>query len=232
MSVELIAEVSTNHGGDLSLAKEFVHAFAEAGADWVKFQTTRVRHLRPLDPQYDWFAQAELSDDAHAELIEYCAKVGTRFLTTIFHEDEIALVQSLGLKTIKIGSGEAGDPRFMRAIDNAGFSRVIASDGLGDPRGLHIDRLRCVTRYPAPHGLVPDVFGVMEKYQGWSDHCRGNESCEVAIIRGAQIIEKHVYLPHQARAVRPFEASVDDFRALRAFADDNPDRFLGRWRAA
>lgn len=230
MSVELIAEVSTNHGGDLALAKAFISRFAEAGADWVKFQTTRVRHLRRDDPQYDWFTRAELSDDAHAELIEACRDAGTQFLTTIFHEDEIPLVRRLGLTTIKVGSGESADPRFMDAVQSAGFARVMASDGLGDACGLSLDRLRCITRYPAPHGLVPDRFG--ERYQGWSDHCVGLESCHVAIVRGARIIEKHVCLPDQARPVRAFEASVEDFRTLRAFADDDPTRFLRRWRAA
>ena len=104
MPVELIAETSSNHGGDLSLAKEFIHAFAEAGADWIKFQTTRVKHLRPDDPQYEWFTKAELSDQAHVELKAECEQAGVKFLTTVYHADEVPFLASLGLEAIKIGS--------------------------------------------------------------------------------------------------------------------------------
>lgn len=232
MRVELIAEVSSNHGGDLSLAKAFIHAFADAGADWIKFQTTRVKHLRPDDPQYGWFQQAELSDDAHAELKAECDRVGVKFLTTVFHPAEIPMLKALGLEAIKIGSGEAGDNAFERAVKAAGFPRVIISDGILPPRGRQHELLRCISRYPAPHGMVPEAFSLGGRYQGWSDHCIGTDSCEVAILRGARIIEKHVQLPEQARAPKPFEATVEEFKRLRAFADDDPTRFVGRWRAA
>lgn len=228
MRVEIIVEVSSNHGGDVTLAKQFIWRFAEAGADWIKFQTTRVRHLRRDDPQYDWFRRAELSDDAHHALQTECERAGVRFLTTIYHADELPLVQALGLDTIKIGSGEAGEADFMRAVQ-AVVPRVIASDGLCPP-AIPCERLKCVTRYPCPHGMVPEQFG--RTYHGWSDHCRGLDSCEVAILRGARIIEKHVQLPHQARPPRPFEATAREIASLRAFADEQPTRFLGRWRAA
>lgn len=236
MGVELIAEVSSNHGGDLVLAKEFIHAFAEAGADWVKFQTTRVQHLNPTDPQYAWFQRAELSDDAHYELKAECEKAGTQFLTTAYNAAEVSFLKSLGLKVIKIGSGEGGEDDLSLAAIRS-FPRVLISGGLGDlsihdhPRHGY-DHLACVTRYPAPHGCVPDYLGFNRYYQGWSDHCVGLESCHLAIVRGARIIEKHVCLPHQARPLRTYEASVQEFRELRQFADENPQRFLGRWQYA
>jgi N,N'-diacetyllegionaminate synthase len=215
---------------DLALAKEFIWRFAEAGADFVKFQTTRVKHLRPDDPQYDWFRRAELSDDAHHELKAECEKAGTQFLTTVYHADEVPFVRSI-CDVVKIGSGEAGERSVVRAVKGAGFRRVLISDGLGQPLGHAHELLRCITRYPAPHGLVPVKF-VVGGYEGWSDHCVGIESCQVAILRGAHVIEKHVCLPQQARPVRSFEATVEQFKELRAFADDDPTRFVGRWQMA
>jgi sialic acid synthase SpsE len=67
---------------------------------------------------------------------------------------------------------------------------------------------------------------------GWSDHCVGIEICQQAIWHGARVIEKHVRLPHQAREGRAFEATVEDFKALRTFADADPQRFIGRWQHA
>jgi sialic acid synthase SpsE len=65
---------------------------------------------------------------------------------------------------------------------------------------------------------------------GWSDHCVGMEICKKAIFKGARIIEKHVSLPEQPRPKRAFEATVDEFKELRAFANDDPARFIGRWQ--
>lgn len=230
MSIELIAEVASSHGGSIALAKEFIHAFAEAGADWVKFQTTRVKHLRPDDSQYDWFAKAELSDDAHHELKAECEKAGTKFLTTVYHVDEVPFVRSI-TDTVKIGSGEACDFSLRAAVYEAGFARVIVGCGLGTIwYQHHADLLRCVTRYPCPAALALAPYGT--EFKGWSDHCVGLEGCQIAISRGARIIEKHVSLPNQARPVQPWEASVAQFKQLRKFADENPQRFLGRWQCA
>ena len=35
----IIAEAGVNHNGDLAMAKELIKAAAEAGADYVKFQS-------------------------------------------------------------------------------------------------------------------------------------------------------------------------------------------------
>jgi sialic acid synthase SpsE len=236
MRVELIAECSSNHGGSIPLAKEFIKRFAAAGADWVKFQSFKVKHLRPDDPQADWFRRSELSDDAHHELKAACEAEGTKFLTTVYHVDEVPFLAALGLAAIKIGSGE-GQERALSLAAIRHFPRVLISAGLGSP-AIHdhprhgYDHLACITRYPAPHGMVPASLGRNQYFQGWSDHCVGLESCQVAIIRGARIIEKHVQLMGQARDPKPFEATTDEFKALRAFADEDPQRFLGRWQFA
>ena len=230
--VELIAECSSNHGGDIALAKEFIWRFAEAGADWIKFQTTRVKHLNPADPQYAWFQQAELSDEAHWKLKATCEDAGVEFLTTVYHPAEVLFLESLKMGAIKIGSGEATDHILVKYVKHAGFPRVILSDGLGRPRGFSHELLCCITRYPAPHGCVPSEFAGWGGYRGWSDHCVGIASCEVAILRGAAIIEKHVQLPNQARPCRSYEATVEEFKELRLFADKDPTRFLGRWQYA
>jgi sialic acid synthase SpsE len=67
-------------------------------------------------------------------------------------------------------------------------------------------------------------------HYGWSDHCVGLEGAQLAIVKGARMIEKHVQLPFQGRTAKPYEATIEEFRALRAFADENPSRFIGRWQ--
>src|SRR3990167_1645472 len=251
MSIELIAEVSSNHGGSIPLAKEFIWRCAEAGADWVKFQTTRVTHLRPDDPQYAWFQQAELSDDAHHELKAECERAGVKCLTTVYHYADVPFVASLGLEAIKIGSGEAQDPRLASAVMATPITAVLVSLGLcgnaPTASAFGVDQwwgrtrfLAAVSRYPAPLGLAALVFrdqpqAVTWGYPllaGWSDHAVGLSECHAAIVSGASIIEKHVQLPNQARPPKPFEATMDELKQLRAFADEDPQRFIGRWQHA
>lgn len=245
VAVDIIAEVASNHGGSMTLAKEFIWRFAEAGADFVKFQHTRVRHLRPDDPQFAWFQQAELSLDQFAELKTECEKAGTQFLTTIYHPDDLYEVASFGISAIKIGSGEAGDSALADAVTAGSWPRIFVSLGLLDNivhlsplarrRVRHEPRaefLGCVTRYPAPIGIAATVCH-RERIAGWSDHAVGLNECQAALAMGARVIEKHVKLDHQARAPQPWEASVEEIAALRRFADDDPAaKYRGRWQFA
>ena len=43
--VTIIAEAGVNHNGDLQLAKQLIEVAAQAGADYVKFQTFRSEKL-------------------------------------------------------------------------------------------------------------------------------------------------------------------------------------------
>jgi sialic acid synthase SpsE len=247
MKVELIAELSTNHGGSMSLAKEFIQRFAEAGADWIKFQHTRVAHLRPDDPQYAWFQKAEFSTDQFAELRHVCGAARVGFMTTVYHAADVPEVFDLAL-TVKIGSGEAHEPALAAAVGSAGFPRVLVGAGLTEPwhspflqlrkNGQRVQFLRCITRYPCPSALASVTYDdcatihARSPYAGWSDHCTSLAGCQLAILGGATVIEKHVCLPNQARAIKPYEATVAEFAQLRAFADEDPARFRGRWQHA
>jgi sialic acid synthase SpsE len=247
VKVELIAEISTNAGGSVPLAKEFIHRFAEAGADYVKFQYTRVAHLSKTDPQYAWFQKAEFSLEQFAELKETCEQAGTKFLTTVYHHADVPEVASLGLEAVKIGSGEAHEESLAAAIGSAGFKRVIVGAGLTEPwespfvelrrNRQRVQFLKCVTRYPCPsvmaqvrYAEAPMAWAAVP-YAGWSDHCTGLAGCQLAILGGATVVEKHCCLPNQARAIKPYEATVAEFAQLRAFADEDPMRFKG-WQHA
>ena len=41
----IIAEAGVNHNGDINLAKKLIDAAAQAGADYVKFQTFKTEKL-------------------------------------------------------------------------------------------------------------------------------------------------------------------------------------------
>lgn len=120
----IIAEAGVNHNGDLAMAKELIRRAAEAGADYVKFQTFSADKLVTKtakqaeyqkknlqsgkdDSQYNMLKKLELSRQDHYELIKTCNYYGILFLSTAFDNDNLLfLMKDLDLDYIKIPSGE------------------------------------------------------------------------------------------------------------------------------
>jgi len=233
--IELIAEVSTNHGGSVKLAKDFIRAYAPV-VDTIKFQFHRVKHLSRLDPQFDWMARSELAYSDYQELQQVCEGEGVGFLLTAYHPEEVPQVRDLGCTRIKVGSGEAGSRPLARAIAEVGLQPIV-SCGLVTPRqascAFHDEALflGCVTAYPAPMGMAAPILSQWP-YDGWSDHAEGINELKIAVCLGARLLEMHVSLPKQARPPRSFEKGVADILKLRQFItayQAAPETYLNRW---
>lgn len=145
MAVYVIAEAGVNHNGSLDMALRLVDAAAEAGADAVKFQTftadNLVRKSAPKaeyqlqtteasESQYEMLRRLELSRAAHKTLLEQCSARGIDFLSTPFDEESLDfLTDELGLKTIKLGSGEVTNGPLLLHTARKGVN-VILSTGM------------------------------------------------------------------------------------------------------
>ena len=255
MRVPVIAELSSSHGGDLDLACRLIEQCAEVGADTIKFQSYQVRHLARTDPQYAWFEQAELSDDAHERLMRCCQRHQVRFLTTVFHQDRVPFLAGLGLTQIKIGSGEAMWRRLIDAVAEHPWE-VLMSTGLATVQELsHAVRvlgsrailLHCVSEYPTPvqHVNLCRIPWLRERFGvrvGYSDHTSGVSAPSAAMAVGAEVVEIHVADPSGPR-FKEWDRSLEELIKLVDFRDDlarmmtlrpmgNPEGerpFVGRW---
>jgi sialic acid synthase SpsE len=231
---KIIAEVGANHGGDMDLAKEMIRVAAAAGCDFVKFQSWQAETLAPGDPNFDRHKKAQLSDDAHRELIECCLEHGTQFLTTCFDHRRVEFLGSLGLSTIKVASPDCGSTRMLTMLRDA-FPHVIVSTGMTPEEdviaaaetlsGHDFTMLHCVSLYPTPthkvnmarmswlRTLCPSV--------GFSDHTMGTPAARLAIAMGADVVEKHFTsdrnLPGKDQAV---SGTPHEFRELVAYAEE------------
>lgn len=143
----IIAEAGVNHNGDLEMAKKLVKYAAEAGADYVKFQTFHAEKLVTKaakqamyqkknlqsgdnDNQYDMLKKLELSKADHEELLKTCQYYGIKFLSTAFdNESLIYLTRDLDLDYIKIPSGELTNYPYLRLAAQLG-KPVILSTGM------------------------------------------------------------------------------------------------------
>lgn len=141
----IIAEAGVNHDGDIDKAVALVDVAAAAGADVVKFQTFSADRLasrsaakaayqqRTTDAdesQHAMLRRLELSATDHQRLQRHAADRGIEFLSTPFDLESLALLQSLGLKRLKLGSGELTNAPLLVAAGGTGLP-VILSTGMG-----------------------------------------------------------------------------------------------------
>ena len=175
----IIAEAGVNHNGDIAKAKALIDKGAEAGVDYVKFQTFKAANLvtkqakraayqdkntQNNDSQYEMLKKLELSQAVHQELIDYCAKKGVQFLSTGFDIESLEFLARLGITIAKVPSGEITNLPYLRKVA-ALFPEVILSTGMAtiieikdavkvltdnDVNKDKITVLHCNTEYPTP----------------------------------------------------------------------------------
>ncbi len=144
----IIAEAGVNHNGDINLAKRLVEAAAEAGADYVKFQTFKADKLvvknagkadyqkanmpkEADESQLSMLKKLELSEEDHGELIDYCREKNIKFLSTAFDAESVELLKNLGVKLGKVPSGEITNLPYLELLAKS-FERIILSTGMAD----------------------------------------------------------------------------------------------------
>lgn len=233
----LVAELATNHGGDMTLAKEMITRAAAAGADIVKTQGYQMKHLRQSDPQYDWFTQSVLSDDQHRELIAHCGDLGVHYMSTGYTESDLRRLWRFGLRRVKIGSGEGYR---LVGLALATFHEVYVSLAWGVPKEstflnrpdptVHV--LATVPLYPAPVETYSRVSRC--RGAGYSDHHIGLDVAKIAIARGATVLEKHFQIDGRGRN-QPWNMNAEGLAELKRWADvcaqaRDGTAFEGRWR--
>lgn len=141
--VKVIAEAGVNHNGSAELAFKLVDAAYAAGVDVVKFQTFKAsslvtenakqaeyqsRNTGIEETQFNMLKRLELDYDTHHALIDYCAERSIEFLSTAFDSESLAfLVNDLGLKTLKISSGELTNLPFILEHAKTGCELIVST---------------------------------------------------------------------------------------------------------
>jgi len=129
--VYIIAEAGVNHNGNRDMAFQLVDAAVKAQVDAIKFQTFKAKNLvtrsaekaeyqrqttSSEESQFEMLKQLELPHEWHKELSEYCKESGIDFLSTAFDNYSLDfLVNEMGLKTLKLPSGEITNGPFLLA---------------------------------------------------------------------------------------------------------------------
>ena len=233
-SVFIIAEAGVNHNGSLEAGKKMVAVAAACGCDAVKFQTFRAERLVSAaapkcnyqiettgaeESQFEMIRKLELNEAAHLELIRVAGEEGIDFISTPFDEASATLLASLGVKRIKLPSGEITNLPFLVHVAKL-KKPILLSTGMAylseideavraiqeNSPLLHaqgslpfLTLLHCLTQYPAPVEEVNlrCMLTLREAFKlpvGYSDHTLGIEVPIAAVALGATVIEKHFTL--------------------------------------
>jgi len=176
--VIIIAEAGVNHNGSTENAFRLVDAAADAGADYIKFQTFKAEKTVSIsakkadyqiqnsqnsgESQLEMLKKLELTQEQHEQIIDYCKKRNINFFSTAFDLDSLEYLASIGLDIVKIPSGEITNLPYLRKAATL-FRKVILSTGMATVSeikdavsvftnaGVHkenITILHCNTEYP------------------------------------------------------------------------------------
>jgi N,N'-diacetyllegionaminate synthase len=224
MTVCIIAEIGVNHDGQLGKAMHLMREAKRCGADVAKFQTYDAQEITLPGPHRDMLAKYQLSHGDHRALKAEADILGIEFMSSPFDIKSAAFLKELGVKQLKIGSGELTNLDFLQQVDALGLP-LIVSTGMATPIEVEAawgsldvpaSWLHCVSAYPAK------IAGYNLKCMSWlrestcepvglSDHTIGDTLAIAAVAMGATIIEKHLTLcfedigPDHAASMEPFE---------------------------
>ena len=129
--VKISAEVGSVHDGSLGNAKALSSLAKNIGADIVKFQThiasTETLINAPMppafkgEPRYQYFERTSFNFDQWEELFKHCIEEKIEFQSSPFSIESLELLIKLGVKSVKIPSGEVTNIPFLEIIKDSGF---------------------------------------------------------------------------------------------------------------
>lgn len=146
----VIAEIGSNHNGDINLAKKLINIAKDCGADCVKFQSwskDTIFSRKVYDDNYflrdDYRDRTDYTLESivdkysvgvaeHRELKAYCDEVGIDFASTGFSKPEIDLLaDDLDVPFLKIASMDVTNHPLLAYAASKG-KPIVISTGLSD----------------------------------------------------------------------------------------------------
>ena len=139
---------------------------------------------------------------------KYCKKIGIKFLLSIFDIGSLNILNRIGLKLVKIPSGELNNFELIEQVVRS-KKEIILSSGMASLTEIRktidfiqkfkrkLTVLHCVSSYPtSPNEVqIKRMMEIKKRFNvavGFSDHTEGVEAAIAATTLGAKVIEKHL----------------------------------------
>jgi len=217
--IDIIAEIGQAHDGSLGLAHSYIDAVSKTGVNAIKFQTHiaeaessdyekfRVNFSYEDSSRKDYWKRMEFTKEQWIGLKKHCDDVNIEFLSSPFSVEAVRLLEKIGVKRYKLGSGEINNILLIENIIRT-QKPVIISSGMSSykeidftvdllkKKNVDVSLLQCTTSYPTKSGewglnLIADLY---ERYKipiGYSDHSGDIFACLAATALGAKLLEFH-----------------------------------------
>lgn len=189
----IIAEMSANHGQDITTALKLVEEAKNAGADCLKVQTYTADTLTINCDNDDFvikeglwkgktlfelYGSAYLPWEWHREIMNKCHDVGIDFLATAFDKTSVDFLVHLGVDAIKIASFEAVDIPLIHYVASKGKTTILscgmcslqeiqeAVNACFEEGNQDIVLMKCSSEYPAdPQNLnLKTIIDMAERF--------------------------------------------------------------------
>jgi len=221
----IIAEIAQAHDGSLGILHSYIDALKDTGVDAVKFQTHiaqaessnlepfRVKFSYEDATRYDYWKRMEFTPGQWEGIKQHCEDNGMEFISSAFSNAAVDLLENLGVKRYKIGSGEVTNLLILERIVQTA-KPVILSSGMSNwteldaaveifrEKKIPYSILQCTTAYPTSpeHWGLNVLAELKNRYNvpvGFSDHSGDIYACLAAAALGAEILEFHVVFDKQ-----------------------------------
>ncbi len=241
-----IAEISGNHGGKISNAKKLIYFAKKGGANAVKLQTYTPDMMTIKSKKFkiksglwannnlwDLYKKAHTPIHWHKELFAYARKIKIEIFSTPFSVEAVDILEKLNTKFYKISSFEMNDLNLVKKVAST-RKPLIISTGLASLDEISktvkiakkygckdLSLLYCVSNYPSrvTDFNLNNIEILKRKFKcrvGLSDHSIGSEIACMSIIKGAEIIEKHICLNNLKTVDSKFSLKAKDIKKFKS----------------
>ena len=253
----IIAEIATNHYGDIQIAKDIVDVAYDAGIEVIKHQThIPEKELTPLAKEimvesinsnlYDWTIKCSLDEDDERALKAYVESKGMMFISAPFSFEAVDRLERMDIAAYRISSTQMNNLPLVEYIASK-RKPILLSTGMNDIPNIkkavnvikkfhdQYELMLCTNIYPTPADKVS--LGAITELKkafpgvviGLSDHTINNNSSYAAMTLGVSIIEKH-FTDSKKRIDQDAEWSMtkSEAKELISFSKEIDDMKKGR----
>jgi len=256
--VFIVAEIGINHNGDINIAKKLIDVAVEAGCDAVKFQKRTIELVytpeelaRPRENPFgptngDLKRGLEFGEREYQEIDRYCREKKIIWFASPWDIKSVDFLEKFNVPCYKIASACLTDDELLRKVRATG-KPVILSTGMSTIEQIkhavnvlgeqNLVLLHCTSTYPSKDEelnlkVIPWLKENFNSPIGYSGHEVGVYSSVIAVVLGANMVERHITLDRamwgsdQAASLEPqgLKRLVRDIRLVPVWLGDGKKR--------
>lgn len=234
----------------VNIAKETIKSCYLAGADYIKLKKKNVQNYYQKGKQwrkYDFktYRQSlELSEEDFKTIDIYCGILRIPWFSTVHDKENLLFISKFNPPFYKVASMDAKNPEFLSwFVDTVPSNKpvIVSTGGMGlgeiedvvklvTDHKLSLILNHCVSIYPTPLeqtniGMIATLrtkFASSSVKIGYSGHEEGWGPTLMAVILGAEFIERHVTLSRDLKihhieaglTTNEFKSMINDVRNI------------------